>query len=154
MSSTEGFSESTALPLHGLPVAIKEDHNVEGMDTTLGFAKNLYKPVKGSAVLVKILLKLGAVPFIKTNVPQSLYSNGSDNPIFGTTLNCLNTKLSPAGSSSGSACIVAAGLFYSLNLSNYFNFKLSFTILKQKSGGHSPGVIFCFKRWRPFCNRK
>ncbi|ODM93445.1 Fatty-acid amide hydrolase 1 [Orchesella cincta] len=90
-------------PLHGLPVAIKDDHDVEGMDTTMGFAKNLYKPVKESAVLVKILLKLGALPFVKTNVPQSIFSNGSDNPIFGTSLNCLNAKLSPAGSSSGGA---------------------------------------------------
>lgn len=107
-------SPVSQLPLYGLPVAIKEDHDVEGMSTTLGFAKNLYKPVRESAVLVKILLNLGAIPFVKTNVPQSLFSNGSDNPIFGTTLNCLNVNLAPGGSSSGSACLVAAGHFHEI----------------------------------------
>ncbi|CAG7630681.1 unnamed protein product, partial [Allacma fusca] len=33
---------------------------------------------------------------------------GSDNPIFGTTVNPLNKRLSPAGSSSGSGCIVGS----------------------------------------------
>lgn len=103
------MSHDTKLPLHGLPVAIKDDHDVEGLDSTLGFAKNLYKPAAESAVLIKTLIKLGAVPFLKTNVPQSLLSNGEDNPIFGTTLNSWNTKLAPGGSSSGSASIVAAG---------------------------------------------
>lgn len=40
-------------PLHGLPIALKEDYDVEGMDSTLGFAKKLYQPAKKHAVLVK-----------------------------------------------------------------------------------------------------
>ena len=36
-------------------------------------------------------------------------SFGSDNPIFGETLNPLNDKLSPGGSSSGTGCLVGGG---------------------------------------------
>ncbi|CAL8085987.1 unnamed protein product [Orchesella dallaii] len=100
---------SVAGPLHGLPIAVKEDHDIEGMDTTMGFAKLLYKPAKENATLVKILLKLGAVPFCKVNLPQSIFSIGSENPIYGQTLNSINAKLGPGGSSSGSGSIVAGG---------------------------------------------
>lgn len=71
------------------------------MDSTLGYAKNLYKPATKSAILVQILMDLGAVPICKTNIPQTLVSFASDNPIFGETVNCLNKKLAPGGSSSG-----------------------------------------------------
>lgn len=79
------------------------------MDTTHGFAKRLYKPASESAVIVKILQDLGAVPFCKTNIPQTLFTFGSDNPVFGTTTNCHNNKLSPGGSSSGTGALVGAG---------------------------------------------
>lgn len=61
-------------PLHGIPICVKDDTNVEGMDTTHGFVKRLYKPAKESSVIVKILQDLGAVPFCKTNVPQTLFT--------------------------------------------------------------------------------
>ncbi|CAG7819687.1 unnamed protein product, partial [Allacma fusca] len=79
------------------------------MDSTLGYSKLLYHAARNSAVIVKTFEDLGAVPFCKTNVPQTLASIGSDNPIFGETLNPLNTHLAPGGSTSGTACMVAAG---------------------------------------------
>ncbi|ODM88582.1 Fatty acid amide hydrolase 1 [Orchesella cincta] len=96
-------------PLHGIPIAVKEDGDIEGMDSTVGFAKLLYNPMKEHSTLVKILLKLGAVPFCKVNVPQSMFSMGSENPIYGLTLNSINEKMGPGGSSSGSGSIVGGG---------------------------------------------
>ena len=96
-------------PFHGLPFCVKDDHDIEGMDTTLGMSANLYKPKKESAVIVKVLQEAGAVPFCKTNLPQTTLSGSSGNPIFGLTLNPLNKILSPGGSSSGTACLVRAG---------------------------------------------
>jgi Asp-tRNA(Asn)/Glu-tRNA(Gln) amidotransferase A subunit family amidase len=49
---------------------VKDDTNVEQLDTTLGYVKRLYQPAKENAVLVKTLMDLGAVPYCKTNVPQ------------------------------------------------------------------------------------
>ena len=120
-------------PLHGLPVSIKDNCDVMGMDSTLGLGKRLYKPAGDHAVLVKVLMDLGAVPFCKTNVPQTLlrliiptscidfyyyscflswpfYSSfDCTNPIFGTTKNFLNPKLTPGGSSGGESTLIAAG---------------------------------------------
>ncbi len=101
--------DATLEPLHGLPVAIKDDQDLEGMDTTMGFAKNLNKPAKESAVIVKVLMNLGAVPFCKTNLPQSILSFGSDNPIYGIVKNGLRASLAPGGSSSGSGSLVGGG---------------------------------------------
>ena len=96
-------------PLHGVPFCVKDDHSVEGMDSTLGCSRYLYKPAAESAVVVKVLQDAGAIPFCKTNLPQTTFSAGSENPIFGLTLNPLNKKLTPGGSSSGTGCLVAAG---------------------------------------------
>jgi Asp-tRNA(Asn)/Glu-tRNA(Gln) amidotransferase A subunit family amidase len=82
---------------------------VRGLDSTLGFTRNLYNPSKESSVIVQSLESLGAIPFCITNVPQSCASFGSGNPVFGTTLNPLNKKLGPGGSSSGTGCLIAAG---------------------------------------------
>lgn len=38
----------------------------------LGFVKNIDKPVAEDSVLVQVLKRQGAIPFVKTNVPQSL----------------------------------------------------------------------------------
>lgn len=97
-------------PLHGIPFCVKDDTNVEGMDSTCGFSALLYKPAVKSAVIVQVLESLGAIAFCRTNVPQSCLSIASENPIFGQTLNPLNKKLGPGGSSSG--WILFAYIFY------------------------------------------
>ncbi|MCL4150902.1 UNVERIFIED_CONTAM: hypothetical protein GTU68_028228 [Idotea baltica] len=43
------------------------------MDTTLGLTKRLGVPSPKDSVLVAALLKQGAIPFVKTNVPQIIY---------------------------------------------------------------------------------
>jgi len=64
-------------PLHGIPFAVKDDTSVVGLDNTHGFAKRLYRPAPESAAIVKVLQDLGAVPFCKTNIPQTLFTYGS-----------------------------------------------------------------------------
>lgn len=44
----------------------------QGHDSTLGFIKNLNKPAAEDSVVVQVLRRQGAIPFVKTNVPQSL----------------------------------------------------------------------------------
>lgn len=44
----------------------------QGHDSTLGLVKRLNQPAAEDAVIVQVLKRQGAVPFVKTNVPQSL----------------------------------------------------------------------------------
>lgn len=53
------------------------------------------------------MLEAGAIPFVKTNVPQSLYSFECNNPLWGMTTNPYNSDYVPGGSSGGEACILA-----------------------------------------------
>jgi len=64
-------------PFHGVPFCVKDGTDVVGLDTTLGLANRLYKPASESAVIVKVLQDLGGIPFVKTNVPQTMFSGGS-----------------------------------------------------------------------------
>ena len=59
-------------PLHGIPISVKDNFDVQGYDTTLGILKWTKKPANDHSVLVKVMIEQGAVPFCKTNVPQTL----------------------------------------------------------------------------------
>ena len=53
------------------------------------------------------MVELGAIPFCRTNVPQSLMSFDCSNPIFGTTVHPLDPLRSSGGSSGGEAALIA-----------------------------------------------
>ncbi|XP_066297047.1 fatty-acid amide hydrolase 1-like isoform X1 [Branchiostoma lanceolatum] len=95
--------------LHGVPVSIKENYNIKGMATTMGVTKYLDSPADEDAVIVQVLKKQGAVPFVKTNIPQTLLSFGCSNPVFGKTLNPFDPTRSPGGSSGGEAALIKGG---------------------------------------------
>ena len=42
------------------------------MDSTIGVTKRVNKPAEDDSVLVKVMKHQGAVPFCKTNIPQTL----------------------------------------------------------------------------------
>lgn len=62
-------------PLHGLPISIKDSFQVAGIQATLGLVAYLDDFSDTNSPLVEILVSLGAVPFVKTNVPQTLMVN-------------------------------------------------------------------------------
>ncbi|PGG97214.1 hypothetical protein AJ79_09297 [Helicocarpus griseus UAMH5409] len=95
-------------PLHGLPMSIKDGFEVEGVDTTVGWAGLIGKPAKKSGSVVRLLLSLGAVLYVKTNIPQSLMMSDSYNHVFGQSVNALNKHLISGGSSGGEGAIVGA----------------------------------------------
>ncbi|CAB3406362.1 unnamed protein product [Caenorhabditis bovis] len=96
-------------PLFGIPISIKECIRVKFMDSTQGCAQHLYKPSREHAASVDQLIRLGAVPFVHTNVPQALLSFGCSNPIYGSTSNPCDSSRVPGGSSGGEAALIAAG---------------------------------------------
>lgn len=60
-------------PLHGLPVSVKDSFKVKGLHHTIGFASFINHPTaEGNSALVDLLLDLGAVIYVKTNIPQTL----------------------------------------------------------------------------------
>lgn len=94
--------------LHGIPISLKDQINVEGFDSTIGFSKFVNQPARENAPVVDRLIEEGAIPFTKTNVPQSLFSFECSNPIFGPTHNPHKRGFTCGGSSGGEAALLAS----------------------------------------------
>ncbi|XP_066480073.1 vitamin D3 hydroxylase-associated protein-like [Tiliqua scincoides] len=95
--------------LYGIPVSIKDHIGCKGHISTGGLVQFLNKVEEDDSVIVKVLKKQGAIPFVKTNVPQSMINYDCSNLIFGQTVNPLNHKKSPGGSSGGEGALIAGG---------------------------------------------
>ncbi|KAF1837913.1 amidase [Decorospora gaudefroyi] len=94
-------------PLHGLPVSLKDSFQITGSAASIGFVSLLERMSEKNSPLVEILLSLGAVVYVKTNIPQTMMTADSHNNIFGRTLNPHNTSLTAGGSSGGEGALVA-----------------------------------------------
>ncbi|BGP15819.1 hypothetical protein JCM10213_005697 [Rhodosporidiobolus nylandii] len=95
-------------PLHGLPVSLKDQINVANTDSTIGFTHLINRPCPADATLVTVLRTAGAIPFVKTNVPQTMLSFECGNPLFGTSRNPHDPRRTPGGSSGGEAALLAS----------------------------------------------
>ncbi|KAG6932068.1 vitamin D3 hydroxylase associated protein [Chelydra serpentina] len=95
--------------LYGVPVSIKDHIGYKGHLSTCGFVQFLSRLEQEDSVMVKVLKRQGAIPFVLTNVPQSLFNYDCSNSIFGQTVNPLNHKKSPGGSSGGEGALIAGG---------------------------------------------
>ncbi|XP_014651372.1 PREDICTED: vitamin D3 hydroxylase-associated protein-like [Ceratotherium simum simum] len=95
--------------LYGVPVSLKEHFDYKNHVSSCGLVSFLGIPAKDDCVIVKVLKSQGAIPFVKTNVPQTMISYDSSNVIFGKTLHPQNPKKSPGGSSSGEGALIAGG---------------------------------------------
>ncbi|XP_051788760.1 fatty-acid amide hydrolase 1 [Erpetoichthys calabaricus] len=93
--------------LFGIPVSIKENVNFKGRDSSCGLCNKLGCPAAEDSVIVQVLKKQGAVPFVKTNVPQSMMNYECSNQIYGQTLNPHNQRKTPGGSSGGEGALIA-----------------------------------------------
>jgi aspartyl-tRNA(Asn)/glutamyl-tRNA(Gln) amidotransferase subunit A len=97
-------------PLAGVPVGIKDLVATKGVPTVMGsWAYRDFVPDEDD-VVVERLKDAGAIVLGKTNVPEFGYSGVGHNPVFETTTNPWNPKLTPGGSSAGSGAAVAAGM--------------------------------------------
>ncbi|KAK7204916.1 general amidase-like protein [Myxozyma melibiosi] len=96
----------TVGPLHGLPISLKDSMSVAGEDSVVGIAAYCFQPEKENSVVVDILIKLGAVMYVKTNVPQSMMVPDTDNNVFGITRNPIHKELTASGSSGGLAALI------------------------------------------------
>jgi amidase len=96
----------TAGPLHGLPISFKDQFNLRGVDSTIGYVSYAEKPATDDSTLVKLLVKAGAIPYVKSNVPATLMMGESVNNVFGRTVNPRNKQLTTGGSSGGESALI------------------------------------------------
>ncbi|KAJ5936640.1 hypothetical protein N7466_003090 [Penicillium verhagenii] len=96
-------------PLHGIPVSIKDRFEIEGLDTTVGWIGLVNKPAKSSCDIVRLLESMGAIMYVKTNIPQSLMMADSYNNVFGQSTNAFNHNLISGGSSGGEGALIGCG---------------------------------------------
>jgi amidase len=96
-------------PLHGVPVAIKEEVDVEGQVTTFGGRANV-TPAARDAEVVRRLREAGAVVIGKTAMPEFGQFPFTESAAHGITRNPWDPTRSPGGSSGGTAAAVASGM--------------------------------------------
>src|SRR5712691_6070528 len=95
-------------PLHGVPVAVKDNIDVRDVVTTNASTVGVPPPAARDAPVVARLREAGAELLCKTNLLE--YAAGSVNPAYGMTFNPRDESRTSGGSSSGSAALVAAGV--------------------------------------------
>ncbi len=97
-------------PLFGVPVALKANMCLAGVETNCG-SRILggYRPPY-TATFVQRLLDAGAIVVGMTNMDEFAMGSSSENSAFGPTRNPWDPSRTPGGSSSGSAVAVAAGI--------------------------------------------
>jgi aspartyl-tRNA(Asn)/glutamyl-tRNA(Gln) amidotransferase subunit A len=99
-------------PLHGIPIALKDNIDTEGTRTTAASAVfDDRVPDKDAEVVVR-LKQAGAVPIGKTNMHEFAAGGSSASTYFGPVRNPWALDRVPAGSSGGSAAAVIGDMAY------------------------------------------
>jgi allophanate hydrolase len=98
-----------ALPLFGIPFAVKDNIDVAGVPTTAACPAFAYTP-RRSAAAVQRLIDAGAIPIGKTNLDQFATGLVGTRSPYGACRNPFDPRYVSGGSSSGSAVSVAAGI--------------------------------------------
>lgn len=99
-------------PLHGVPIAIKDNLQTKGILTTAG-SKIFDRWVPNEdASVVKQLKQAGAIIIGKANLHEFAMGATNENPHYGNARNPWDVDRIPGGSSGGSAVAVTSGMAF------------------------------------------
>ena len=101
--------KGSSLPLYGVPFAVKDNIDVDGLPTTAGCPDFAYVAPEDAAI-VRTLQMAGAVVVGKCNLDQFATGLVGTRSPYGAVPNTYNDRYVSGGSSSGSASVVARGL--------------------------------------------
>lgn len=96
-------------PLHGLPISIKDQHNIKGAAISVGYSKWSQDISSFDSALVSMLRDLGAVIYCKTAGPLANMSTETETRLWGLTTNPKNRDLGVGGSSGGEGALLNFG---------------------------------------------
>jgi amidase len=98
-------------PLHGIPIAVKDNYDTIDMRTTAGAVADYAndKPPRDATMVAK-LRAAGAIILGKTNLDEYAPAGIGRSTLGGQTCNPYDTRRTSGGSSAGSAAAVAANL--------------------------------------------
>jgi aspartyl-tRNA(Asn)/glutamyl-tRNA(Gln) amidotransferase subunit A len=96
-------------PLHGVPIAVKDNFYYEGEPTWKGSLTSSDEPAPVSAPMVSRLTAAGAVVIGKATTPEFGWKGTGISPRTGVTRNPWDVAKNSGGSSAGSAATVASG---------------------------------------------
>lgn len=103
------FAGKPLPPLYGIPFALKDNIDIEGIVTTATCEKFAYT-ASSTAPAVQLLLDAGAIYIGKVNMDQLATGLSGCRSPYGTPHSVYSQEHISGGSSSGSAVVVAAGL--------------------------------------------
>lgn len=132
--------DPASLPLYGIPFAIKDNIDLQGVPTTAACKAFAFQP-EASASVVERLIKAGAIPIGKANLDQFATGLVGVRSPYGVPGNAFEREMIPGGSSSGSAVAVAKGL-------------VSFALGTDTAGsGRVPAALNHLVGLKPTCGR-
>jgi amidase len=97
-------------PLHGLPMAAKDNIDVIGFPTTAGFEPFAGRVARRDSLLAARQRQAGAIFIAKSNMPEFGLGSHTFNRLFGLTRNPWDPARTAGGSSGGAAVALATGM--------------------------------------------
>lgn len=97
-------------PLHGIPVAHKDNHLTKGIRTTFGSKARAEFVPDTDDLVIERMKAAGVITLGKTNIPEFAAGGHTFNEVFGLTRNPYDLSVTAGGSSGGAAAALAAGM--------------------------------------------